>query len=330
MTDRNNIRKLLSFINPGSSRNGLEAFTIKIEVTKNTAIFCRQETATHEIIKSHEFKGYGHEFEKEYTISQISGSTGHHRIISYRFSDLNFIVRHETDGYVDDGGIKSSLHKKGPEKDSLSSMLESLSLYPISRVPSNDAAQPKLTIQEEGQAVPLESTLEIKTRVFHKPLAIKEIAPQLWISQTPKLVRAYHRHGMFQGPEVEDVVAEIKRWEEVNQDDLRKLAALINKILNIVKGSGGYAMVKYDEKRDKLLIWKADAKKMLPEDLYCRWDDGDSCDMETHTDPGADSAAKSVNESKVSMLSREIGVDISECYMAGLRIKFNDASKNRY
>jgi hypothetical protein len=34
VTDRNNIRKLLSFINPGSSRNGLEAFTIKIEVTK--------------------------------------------------------------------------------------------------------------------------------------------------------------------------------------------------------------------------------------------------------------------------------------------------------
>lgn len=34
VTDRNNIRKLLSFINPGSTRNGLETFTINIEVTK--------------------------------------------------------------------------------------------------------------------------------------------------------------------------------------------------------------------------------------------------------------------------------------------------------
>lgn len=329
VTDRNNIRKLLSFINPGSSRNGLEAFTIKIEVTKNTAIFCREETATHEFIKAHEFKGYGHEFEKEYTTRQISGSTGHHRIISYSFSDLNFIVRHETDGYVDGSVLKSPFHKKGPEKDSLSSMLESLSLYPTSSVPTY-ASRPKLTIKEEGKAVPLESTLEIKTRVFHKPLAIQDIAPQLWISQTPRLVRAYHRQGMFQGPEVEDVSAEIKRWEEANQEDLRKLAALINKILNVVKGSGGYAMLKYYEKGDKLLIWKADAKKMLPEDLYCRWDDGNSCEAEFHTDPGAESTAKSVNESKVSMPGREIGVDISEYYTAGIRIKRNDTSKDRH
>ena len=39
VTDRNNIRKLLSFINPSSTRNGLEAFTINVEVTKETAIF---------------------------------------------------------------------------------------------------------------------------------------------------------------------------------------------------------------------------------------------------------------------------------------------------
>lgn len=103
VTDRNNIRKLLSFINPGSARNGLEPFTINIEVVKNTAIFSRTETATHEFVGVHEFKGFGHEFEKSYTTSQISDSTGHHRIISYRFSDLNLIVRHETDGYVDAG-----------------------------------------------------------------------------------------------------------------------------------------------------------------------------------------------------------------------------------
>lgn len=76
----------------------------------------------------------------------------------------------------------------------------------------------KLTIKEEGQVVPLESTLEIQTRVFHKPLEIQDVAPQLWVSQTFKLVRAYHRKGTFQGPEVEDVTALIKRWEERNQN----------------------------------------------------------------------------------------------------------------
>lgn len=100
VTDRNNIRKLLSFVNPSLSNNGLEPFTIAVEVTKNTAIFCRQETKTHEFIGPQEFKGFGHEFERAYTRSRLNGDTGHHRIISYRFGGLSFIIRHETDGYV--------------------------------------------------------------------------------------------------------------------------------------------------------------------------------------------------------------------------------------
>jgi hypothetical protein len=275
VTDRNNIRKLLSFINPGSTRNGLETFTINIEVTNNTAIFCRKESATYEVIGPNEFRGYGHEFEKANTTSQISGSTGHHRIISYRFGDLNFIVRYETDGYVrsDDDTRTPSSDSKEQEDESLSSLLGSLSLSSTNSRPNITPVGSRLTIKEEGQVVPLESTLEIKTRVSHKPLQIQEIVPQLWVSQTPKLVRAYHNKGMFQGPEVEDVTAQIKRWEERNQNDLRKLAALINKILTLVKGCGGNAIVKYDDKGDKLIVLKAEGERMLPKDLYSKWDD---------------------------------------------------------
>ncbi|KAL8751377.1 MAG: hypothetical protein Q9199_006460 [Rusavskia elegans] len=294
VTDRNNIRKLLSFINPGSARNGLEPFTINIEVVKDTAIFSRTETATHEFVGVHEFKGFGHEFEKSYTTSQISDSTGHHRIISYRFSDLNLIVRHETDGYVDAGTKMPCSDTKEPESNTLSSMLGSLSLSPTSSPPETTPTESKLTIIEEGQVIPLGSTLEIKTRVVHKPLEIQEITPQLWISQTPKLVRAYHRKGTFQQPKVEDVAAQVKRWEESNQTDLRKLAALINKILVVVKGCDKMAMVKYDVKKDKLVIWKIEGKKMLPKDLYSKWDKRDDSEAETITEhnAGAESAVK--------------------------------------
>ncbi|OBT60107.1 hypothetical protein VE03_10331 [Pseudogymnoascus sp. 23342-1-I1] len=199
VTDRNNIRKLLSFINPSMTRNGLETFTINIEVAKDTAIFCRDETTTQEFIGPHEFKGYGREFEKVYTTRQIGASTGHHRIITYRFGGLNFVVRHETDGYVNTDTRIPSPDAKGPESDSLSST------FPV--------------------------------------------------------------------PEVEDVAADIKTWEEGNQRDLRKLAALISKIVDVVKGCGGNAIVKYDILGDKLVIWKVDRKKMLPNDLYSIWDD---------------------------------------------------------
>ncbi|KAL8720312.1 MAG: hypothetical protein Q9225_002799 [Loekoesia sp. 1 TL-2023] len=179
-------------------------------VTKNTAIFSREETAIHEYIGPGEFRGYGHEFEKVYTTSQISGSTGHPRIISYRFGDLNFIVSHETDGYVDLGTRIPSSNGKDPESDSLSRMLGDWSLSPINGPPVTAPTGSKLTIKKEGQVISPESTFEIKKGVSHKPLEFQEVAPQLWVSQTFKLVLAYHYKGTFQRPEVEDVATPIK------------------------------------------------------------------------------------------------------------------------
>jgi hypothetical protein len=291
ITDRNNIRKLLSFINPGSTRNGLGTFTINIEITKNTAIFCRKEAATHEFIRPQEFRDHSHEFEKANTTNQISSSTGHYRIISYRFGNLNFIIRHKTDGYVllnTDTSIPTP-NSKEQENNNLSNLLESLSLSSTNIPPTTTHAGSRLTIREEGRVVPLESTLELKTRISHKPLQLREVVPQLWVSQTPKLIRAYYTKGTFQVPEVEDVAVQVKRWEEGNRNDLRKLAALISKVLEIVKGCGGNAAVKYDDTRDKLVVWKADGETMLPRDLYCKWDD-----VGNSEDTGAESAVKHV------------------------------------
>ena len=288
VTDRNNIRKLLSFIDSSSARNKLESFTISIEVTKNTAIFCRDEAQTVEYIGPQEFKGFGHEFEKAYTTTQINGSTGHHRIISYHFGDLNCIVRHETDGYADTGTGTSSSKVRNPTQDSLSSMLGALSLSSGDNSPGITPTESKLVIKEEGQLVPLESTLEIKTRVHHKLLEIQEVIPQLWVSQTPKLVRAYHKNGTFQRPVVEDVAAEVKNWEKRKQNDLRVLAALIRKIIHLAKDVGGNAVVKYNVEGDKLVIRKVERKDMLPKDLYSKWDDVH--DLEAKTEIQNDSS----------------------------------------
>ena len=285
VTDRNNIRKLLSFIDR-SSKNGLEAFTMNIEITKNTAIFCRDEAKTMEYIGPQDFRGYGHEFEKAYTTTQISGSTGHHRIISYCFGGLKFIVRHETDGYIDTHMVTSSSIAKNHSGDDLSGMLKALSLSPASSSPGIAPPGSKLIIKEEGQVVPLESTLEIKTRVFHKSLEIEEVAPQLWVSQTPKLVRAYHQNGTFRMPEVENVAAVIRNWEEHKQKDLRKLAALIRKIINLVKACGGNAVLRYNVEGDKLVVCKVERKEILPKDLYSKWDDEQNvkADINDHGD----------------------------------------------
>lgn len=272
VTDRNNVRKLLSFVDPSSSRNGLEPFAIDVEVVKDTAIFSRMETKTKEFIGPHEFRGFGHEFEKAYTTDDVNGSTGHHRIVSYQFSGLNFIVRHEVDGFVQ-SRTETPSGSKGRETTDISSLMDSLSISPSSTTKKATSIEgSKLVIREEGHLVPIESTLEIKTRVAHKPLNFQEIAPQLWTSQTLKLVRAYHTGGMFQEPRVEDVSADIRRWEQENQANLKKLAMLIKKIISAVKVHGGRATIKYAGVTGQLMVRKSDDKPMLPKDLYSKWD----------------------------------------------------------
>lgn len=122
--------------------------------------------------------------------------------------------------------------------------------------------------------ISLESTLEIKTRVIYKRIEIQEVALQLWISQTPKLMQAYYQRGTFLVLEIEDVAANIKTQEEGNQGDLKKLAALITQIISVVKRCSGNAIVKYNRLADKLVIQKVDKKKMLLDDLYSMQDNG--------------------------------------------------------
>ncbi|KAL2837333.1 hypothetical protein BJY01DRAFT_258390 [Aspergillus pseudoustus] len=283
ITDRNNVRKLLSFINPGLSKNGLEPFTINVEVTKNTAIFCRAETATYTVIGPHSSRGYGHDFEKAFTTIQVPQSTGHYRIISYKFGDLKFVVRYETDGYLGEHS-KVQTQTVDPEHMNLMNMMESLSLPP-SESRSHCATDSKLVIKEEGKQVPIQSTLEIKTRTSRNPIHIHEVLPQLWVSQTPNLVRAYHKGGLFGQPEVEDVTREMAKWEEDHANDLTRLAILIKEIIRVVRDNGGNAAVKHDGRSDSLKVWTRGRSRMLPDDLYSKFVEKTDSTQAIGTDP---------------------------------------------
>ncbi|KAI0835101.1 hypothetical protein F5Y06DRAFT_277378 [Hypoxylon sp. FL0890] len=258
VTDRNNIRKLLSFVNPSTSRSRRLPFTINIETIKNTTLFGRKEANPVQVIDRNSFRVYGHEFERVCTRDKIEGSTGHHRIISYSFGGLNFIVRHETDAcvsHISDISIPSGSNKAQ-----------------IQSRPKPSAGGSELAIRQSGEAIFLESTVEIKTHVSHKTLSMHKIVPQLWVSQTPKLVLAYHKEGLFEVPEIEDVSGEIREWERTNQKHLRQLVAVIRRIIDVAKGCDGPVSVNFDKKQDKLVVRKVDRNPLLPQDLYSKWD----------------------------------------------------------
>ncbi|KAF2170659.1 hypothetical protein M409DRAFT_19474 [Zasmidium cellare ATCC 36951] len=248
VSDRNNIRKLLSFIDPSTAKSGLEPFTIKVEVAGQTVILNRYETLVKEFLGPNDFRGFGHEFEKAFTKDEVAGSTGHHRIINYRFNDLNVVIRHETDGYV-------RAASGDDNDDDIASMLDDLSLDTRGDKPSPvSILSSKLTIKKAGKEVSLASTLEIKTRVAHKPLPMDE--------------------GVFQVPTVEDTTAVIKSWETKNQKSLGLLATLMRKIVDVVAPLGR-ATIKYNEGSGRLEICKTEAKDMLPRDVYMRWNKTD-------------------------------------------------------
>ncbi|OKL57257.1 hypothetical protein UA08_07607 [Talaromyces atroroseus] len=313
ITDRNNIRKLLSFINPSTSKNGHEPFTINAEAFKNTVIFCRAETETKKFVQPHEFVGYGHEFEKAFTTDKIGGSTGHHRLISYQFSDLKILVRYETDGYID----KPRMGESSTENDALASMIQSLSLTSVSGASTSS----KLKIKRAGEVVGFNSTLEIKTRVFHKPINMEEVLPQLWVSQTPNLVRAYHKHGLFEPPKVEDVSPKIRRWEEKHQLDLKCLAALIKKIILVMTKTQGNAMIKYDPQVDELVLWQTDGPKMLPDDLYSKFGN-----VETNSQKDSISAA-APTKTKIRIGEVLYDIDVSRIPYLSSFVRFQSAAQ---
>lgn len=273
VSDRNCIRKLLAFVDPGSEVHGAKDFTIRMELVDGTAILEREEEQTQEFVGPDQFKGYGHEFEKAYTTSKIPSSTAHHRILSYRLGGLSFLIRHETDGYVD-AGAPARIPKQEAAGDDLSDLLGSISISRPAVTEDITFAASRLTVRRGGHPVALESALEIKTKVWHRPLAIADVAAQLWLSQTPKLVRAYHNNGCFGVPDVEDVSADVKQWEAANQDNLGRLVALLVNIIAEAKPDGNVE-IRYDSLEDVLLVEQCTEKKMFPADLYEKWKDDD-------------------------------------------------------
>ncbi|KAG6101925.1 hypothetical protein E4U30_000702 [Claviceps sp. LM220 group G6] len=266
ISDRNFIRRLLWFVNPGSDGDAAEPFTMKLELVGNTLLFGRHETAVTRQIAPNRYHGYGYEFEKAYTTKQIADSTSHYSIISYRFCGLNMMIRCQTDGFAS--------MKRGTDV-SCGGFLDRF-IPPRERAePTADISLKEVKVMKKGKTIPLESIVEIMTCTKLRSLEFDDIAPQLWMSQTPKLVRAYHSGGLFSKPGVEYVGFKVQKWERENQYDLGTLGALIEKIIAVMKGcGGGYGILQYDVATASLIIYRdEDGTGMLPEDLYCKWDE---------------------------------------------------------
>jgi hypothetical protein len=251
ITDRNNLRKLLNFVtgNPKS-------FRIEVERVGRTTVFTRCEEKTSENIPPGEFRGFGHQFEDNYTKwpPGTEGSTGHHRIIRYKFGGLCCLVRFEVDVCMPDRRTAA------PVEDDLSELVGGLALH------EDNPSQIRTTRQ--GNLVSQSSIGEVKTRAAHRQLDMSDVLPQLWFSQTSRLVVGYHRGGRFDDVKQLQMDRELETWEESNVRNLQKLAELLGKISDAAKGAKNGKCSVICQGGSNLDIVEASTERYkLPEDI---------------------------------------------------------------
>ena len=307
VTDRNNVHKLLGFVQGSSDKS----FQIRVEVVGGlTALFTSVETAPGSRAGS---LGFGRNFEAAFTKKE-HGDLSHHRIVGYSFGGMKCIIRHETDGYI------ASCPAPEVPASGLPGGMDS-ALQPDDLV-SNPAAT---VVERGGRMVHATSTLEIKTRrADNYPLDIAKVFPQLWISQTPKLAVAYHRLGVFDSPQVRDMTTEVDDWESANQKYLRRLAFLLRRIVEVVKeGSGQRAVVVYEGGKT-LKIVRGDGRRALPADLYRKWGVFVSVEESDVVEEGSQGSQVSVEDTDLYVVpdSYPFSDDITYALRYGLRQLF--------
>ncbi|KAK3296503.1 uncharacterized protein B0H64DRAFT_442811 [Chaetomium fimeti] len=208
----------------------------------------------------------------------LQRSLSHHRVLSYRFADLQLVVQAEVDAYhcecdhdtpspelvsVTPGKAKrhsdpgplspGRRHRRNSSKPSAraspSIAFAALALDDPGDSPGFTPASPithpspTLCVHHTRRSIPAPCLIEIKTRNARSP-ALSTDEAQLYFSQRTKLYLARHDHGLFSpGPElvVQDMEQKLQLWEQDQQATLRKLADLLKVVrdrVKVLKGQG--------------------------------------------------------------------------------------------
>ncbi|KAL5519749.1 hypothetical protein ACEPAG_1409 [Sanghuangporus baumii] len=252
VTDRNNLRKLLRWINGTISLD----FRIDLQLSGSTVLFTRYESTKVEVESGR--LGFGRNFE-QYTTKRLAGcesSTGHHRIITYDYGRLKLLVRFEVDACLHNDTATQDRRDR-PEAmrsipgDSLQGILAALGKMSIR---SDD----KIKIISRGVLVPQSSLIELGTKSARgmelEGIDWQEYFPQLLLSQTPHHHLGVHEKGYFRRIDaraLNDSVLSVQQQRQ--QPAFDKLHILLQKIKELVVAHGEDARLS--------LVYRVETKK---------------------------------------------------------------------
>ena len=232
VTDRNSLRKVLSFASKGPGK-----WRIDVDMINNTMFFNQWEEFRLMIINGRQDSGYGHAFEDCVTAREptLEDSMHHERIVRYELGGLECLVRFEADAYLNADG-------NGESRERLA--IPSLDL-PTPK-PSRPVLRPpyKLVhVVSRGHYINPDLIAEIKSCSTLK-FNINKTIPQLWLSQTKHLCVGHHKEGLVtEKLEMKDMKEELKKWEASNQEHLKNMIRVIREIREIAKTARKCAIV---------------------------------------------------------------------------------------
>lgn len=192
--------------------------------------------------------GYGHTFPEAYTTwdKSVKCSTSHQRIVRYSFAGIDIVVRAEADGYLADkaGNLEpaASMRSKtrdDPKKTTMNDLNSAFAELNSEQSVAREVGSLKAI--NAGISVPQCAVFDLKTRTIKRQggeaaIMAGEI-PRLWVRQIPNFILGFHDNGRFVDIKVKDIREDVLAWEAEQQPKLRRLAKLLQRIIEAVEAA---------------------------------------------------------------------------------------------
>jgi len=157
----------------------------------------------------------------------MEDATSHYRAIRYPMGPLSVVCRFEADAYDD-----------GVAADDLTTYESQAVSGGLAERPTFNFRTP-IRVLQKGHIVPTAQMVELKTQVYREENYRGGVAcqDQLWFGRTKLLYTGPYEPGTGVVTRIryEDATERVKNWEESNQDNLRKLVALLAQLKAILK-----------------------------------------------------------------------------------------------
>ncbi|KAH7016982.1 hypothetical protein EDB80DRAFT_703938 [Ilyonectria destructans] len=273
LIDRNSLRKLLDFVRGNYSN----MFRINMFIVHNTLVVEMWEAMTKMISQGSQNTGWGHNFEKAITRPGpgMEDHAEHGRVLRYDFGGLRCAVRFEVDASYGDSGAEAPGEGQSSPGNTVmeaNDLSEALGTLKIQEPPTDPKVKglSQIRVISRGSGIPHIAAAEIKSMKCLKSPGL--MMPQLWFGRTQNLIRGVHSEGVFHNIQISSVEEDLRRWEaeDQNQIPLRKVAALLSQLRDIVKKSKQRACVAVYEKSPNpvLQVFAATHRKTsLPQDI---------------------------------------------------------------